>query len=1134
VVQIAEDVLAQSALPEQGQSANPLTRGWQQQVFPLCRDTVSRYPFNDGTDASPADLAALLGPQGALSIFVRQTAAPFLETSETPWRWKPEARFAGTTPESAAFLERAMQIGEGELELSDFVILDGEVLTPQEMINYRTQTVPFGNNVITTTKKFTTEGQQERFFNWAKNNSGASGPMLSNEGQTVSSGTVAWRTLHTPILFENGKYQIEMAVGSNSSYLSAGTQKASFNTNTVNQSFYDYAATGGTGVYYARSGNPQLSHNNNQSVDRALTEFSAAKIGDRDSFYIDIANRKMYYAFNGVLATGHDPISGTGGWTITDGDVRFYSSYYDASSEMELNIGKTDYEYPVAGYGPLKESAKSNLKRCNFYELQNGAMCDNVNDKVFTTGAAWYTAISNFVMPTGKFYMEWEVSDLTHQIVGAGNHDLSSANTYLSLAANGDSAGMYFYNSTTTIYKDNTSTLVTTPGLSGATVIGDILQVAVDADTGKLWIGRNNVWEGDPAAGIGEVDTLGIDGLRFAISVNANTGCYYNFGDSPWKMTAPTGFKGPAEVDFDGLRLSQDDRNYEYGANGCQLLFENGGALGEVTEGNLQNWTLTGITPDDQLTDTPGDPYAVLSSMHTYGTNVAISGGGLRTTVSSTATDRGALTNISAGFPIYFEFTVGNTLADNNLGLQMCPNNWDTGPYPTGGFRWQDTGNINQNGGSAGSTPAWSNGNVMMVAYSPADGMAWVGRNGSWQGNAPTIGGVGDISGLAGKLFVATNHYGTSRYLTLNFGQRPFEFTPPEGFLELKSSSLPTPQYHGRDKFDVAVSVGTGAPRDIYTSFDQIGLVWGKARSSAYSHRLEDRLRGAGKGLFSNTTAAEEIRTDSITDFSPGGFSFGVDAGSGYNQNDVSYAYWIFGNDGTEVTNNDGTIPSQVIADSSGYFSIVTIIGNQTDNQTFGHGLDRVPEMVIGKSLASGMGWPVWHKGLTSDRYGIFLNSYAAENNPSTDYWRPELVTNFIMGLGANDDANDNGQTVLFLCFASIEGLSKVFTYKGNGSSYGPYVGCGFKPRWILLKRIDGIGNWVLHDATRDEENPSDALLNPNTSSAESSFSGLDIIANGFKIRTTDSGYNTSGDTYIGLAIADVAGGGNLPAILGN
>ncbi|WP_415183723.1 ImcF-related family protein [Phaeovulum sp.] len=113
VVQIAEDVLVQSALAEQGQSSNPLTRGWQSQVFPLCRDTLAHYPFNDGPDAAPADLAALLGPQGAIGTFVRQTAAPYLETGESPWHWKPEARFAGVTPESAVFLERAMQVGEG-------------------------------------------------------------------------------------------------------------------------------------------------------------------------------------------------------------------------------------------------------------------------------------------------------------------------------------------------------------------------------------------------------------------------------------------------------------------------------------------------------------------------------------------------------------------------------------------------------------------------------------------------------------------------------------------------------------------------------------------------------------------------------------------------------------------------------------------------------------------------------------------------------------------------------------------------------------------------------------------------------------------------------------------------------------
>ncbi|KMK65224.1 ImcF-related family protein [Puniceibacterium sp. IMCC21224] len=115
VVQIAEDVLAQSAQPEsQGNASNPLTRGWQQEVFPLCRDVTSaHYPFANGPDVAVGDLTALLGPQGVLTTYTRQSAAPFLDTETSPWRWKPEARFAGLVPESAAFLERAAQVSQG-------------------------------------------------------------------------------------------------------------------------------------------------------------------------------------------------------------------------------------------------------------------------------------------------------------------------------------------------------------------------------------------------------------------------------------------------------------------------------------------------------------------------------------------------------------------------------------------------------------------------------------------------------------------------------------------------------------------------------------------------------------------------------------------------------------------------------------------------------------------------------------------------------------------------------------------------------------------------------------------------------------------------------------------------------------
>lgn len=116
VVQIAEDVLAQSAASQSAlaDGGNTLTRRWQQEVFPLCQQLVEgRYPFADGPDTGLAELAGLIGPQGSLSAFLTSNALPLLETEESPWRWKPEARFEGLAPESAAFFERAAQISRG-------------------------------------------------------------------------------------------------------------------------------------------------------------------------------------------------------------------------------------------------------------------------------------------------------------------------------------------------------------------------------------------------------------------------------------------------------------------------------------------------------------------------------------------------------------------------------------------------------------------------------------------------------------------------------------------------------------------------------------------------------------------------------------------------------------------------------------------------------------------------------------------------------------------------------------------------------------------------------------------------------------------------------------------------------------
>ncbi|MBL9051849.1 MAG: DotU family type IV/VI secretion system protein [Tabrizicola sp.] len=115
VVQIVEDVLAQTSAAQADPLSNPLTKAWQTEVLGLCKQvTEARYPFAEGgADVSLVEVAALLGPGGAIDRFFRTRAEPFIDTSSTPWRWKPDARFAGLDPKSAEFLQRTQAIAAG-------------------------------------------------------------------------------------------------------------------------------------------------------------------------------------------------------------------------------------------------------------------------------------------------------------------------------------------------------------------------------------------------------------------------------------------------------------------------------------------------------------------------------------------------------------------------------------------------------------------------------------------------------------------------------------------------------------------------------------------------------------------------------------------------------------------------------------------------------------------------------------------------------------------------------------------------------------------------------------------------------------------------------------------------------------
>ena len=308
---------------------------------------------------------------------------------------------------------------------------------------------------------------------------------------------------------------------------------------------------------------------------------------------------------------------------------------------------------------------------------------------------------------------------------------------------------------------------------------------------------------------------------------------------------------------------------------------------------------------------------------------------------------------------------------------------------------------------------------------------------------------------------------------------------------------------------------GTGSTQTIAVGF-QPDFVWIKSRSAATDHKLTDSVRGVTKALISDTTGAETTDTNGVTAFTSNGFTIGSD--SVYNTNAATYVAWCWKAGGTSASNTNGSITSTVSANTTAGFSVVTYTGTGA-NATVGHGLGVAPSMIILKQRNAVDYWVVWQTALGSTGY-LLLNSTNGSSTAAT-YWNSTTPTSTVFSLGSDSRPNGSGTTYVAYCFAAVAGYSAFGSYTGNGSTDGPFVFTGFRPRWVLVKRSDSTGDWNLHDTSRDAYNVADKSLFPNASNAETTPYYMDILSNGFKIRDSGSSMNTSSGTYIFMALAE-------------
>ena len=331
------------------------------------------------------------------------------------------------------------------------------------------------------------------------------------------------------------------------------------------------------------------------------------------------------------------------------------------------------------------------------------------------------------------------------------------------------------------------------------------------------------------------------------------------------------------------------------------------------------------------------------------------------------------------------------------------------------------------------------------------------------------------------------------------------------------------------DYFNTVTYQGSGGNNFAISSLDFApNLTWIKRMTSTQNHFLFDTVRGNNKYVNSNTSDQESTEANSFT-FDSNGFTFPTywDALS---DSSGTTAAWNWLANGAGSANTDGTISSTVSANTTSGFSIVSYTGTGA-NATVGHGLGVAPSMVITKRLSSTDDWIVWNKGLTNPASYLYLNSSNAEMGSVAAY-QNITPTSTLLYPGTDGRTNGNGDTYISYVFADVQGYSKFGSYTGNGNADGTFVYTGFKPAWIMFKQTNTSGGqWYIYDNKRGQ-NELDEHLYPNLSSAEATGdNAIDILSNGFKMRSSNGDSNASGSTYIYMAFAEapLVGTNNVP-----
>jgi len=543
---------------------------------------------------------------------------------------------------------------------------------------------------------------------------------------------------------------------------------------------------------------------------------------------------------------------------------------------------------------------------------------------------------------------------------------------------------------------------------------------------------------------------------------------------------------------LDGILATPDDFGYRnsedvwvpkkytgsYGANGFHLDFADPLNLGNDVSGNGNHFTATGLTADNQVTDTPTNNRLFMFNPllnPSLGT-ATFAEGNMRAYTPFSAASANAQTTLIPPGQHYFEFDVLNS--EDWIGLMKAGLNWPVAAIRHASAQFSVDGVV-----VAGYAPQYAFGSRIGLAYDTINKTAEFFFNGNsltgllqFQSDGPITFGMIDGS---------TAHNEDVRLVT---DPADFAYAIPDGFDPVPSASNAScPEILNPDKYiTTRISTGGAGVTDApFSLLSNKAMVISKNYVSGHGWHVTDTVRGPGK-FWSTDWAGGEITNElGLSAFTDHGFDIDPAAAAPWLETRHDFLFRCSSKAGFDmigVINHVNGIPTTVSHNVGGVIDFAMLV--PLDGGTI----------------------RMFHSSLPAGQYIPVNGTGAAANDTG---WLTRTALNLTIG-----SQMPSGRYII-AAWRHVAGLQSFGIYTGNGSNDGPFVPMDFTPRLFLPRRVSAAANGI-YMIEAGERNPQKiyAVLS-SAAAATQAVNGFDFVSDGWKCRDAGPDYNENGVDYV-------------------